>query len=78
MANYNIHTGNLIKTHLEKQERTKHWLAQKVGIDPSNFNRLLQKQYIDTDKLMKISLALKVDFFALLSQEYNKEQGFPQ
>ena len=70
--------GELIKSELEKQERTITWFAGKIGIDRSNAYRLLKKNSIDTDLLMKISLILGRDFFLLLSEDFRDRQSLQQ
>ena len=64
--------GILIKEELEKQERSITWFARKLSCDRSNIYRLFQKESIDTNLLVRISILLGKDFFSDLS-EYVKE-----
>lgn len=64
-----FHIGEIITKELKEQGRTKTWLAEQVHCDSSNFNRILKKQYIDMDLLLRISLALDKN----LSFDYFKE-----
>lgn len=59
-----IHLGQLIKTELERQERSVSWFAQKLSCDRSNVYRLFQKESIDTHLLARISIILNYNFFA--------------
>lgn len=59
--------GSLIKEELEKQERSISWFARKLSCDRSNVYRLFQKESIDTNLLVRISVLLGRDFFAELS-----------
>lgn len=59
--------GKLIKEELERQERTVTWFARRLSCDRSNIYRMFQKNSIDTDLLLRISLLLDHDFFQDLS-----------
>ena len=65
--------GILIKEELEKQERSITWFARKLSCDRSNIYRLFQKESIDTNLLVRISILLGKDFFSDLSV-YVKEK----
>ena len=65
--------GILIKEELEKQERSITWFARKLSCDRSNIYRLFQKESIDTNLLVRISILLGNDFFSVLS-DYVKEK----
>ena len=65
--------GILIKEELEKQERSVTWFARKLSCDRSNIYRLFQKESIDTNLLVRISILLGKDFFSDLS-DYVKEK----
>jgi len=62
MESTKFHIGSIILEELKKQERTKSWLAKKIGYDPSNFNRILQRPHIDTNILRQISIAMEKNF----------------
>lgn len=64
-----IHLGQLIKTELERQERTPTWLAKKINCDRTNIYRIFNRKSIDTDLLSRISTALNRNFFEDLSQQ---------
>ena len=64
-----IHLGQLIKTELERQERTPTWLAKKINCDRTNIYRIFERKSIDTDLLSRISTALNRNFFEELSQQ---------
>ena len=63
-----IHIGQLIKTELERQERTPTWLARKINCDRTNIYRIFERESIDTALLSRISTALNRNFFEELSQ----------
>lgn len=52
------HIGQVIKQELERQERTVVWLARKLSCDRSNIYRIFQKESIDTNLLVRISVIL--------------------
>ncbi|MBQ6084742.1 MAG: XRE family transcriptional regulator [Bacteroidales bacterium] len=68
--NDEIHIGKLIQRKLKEQERSGAWLARKLFTDPSNVSKIIRKQHIDTELLMRISLILNFDFFNYLSESY--------
>lgn len=63
-----VHIGKLIKTELERQERTPTWLAKKINCDRTNIYRIFNRESIDTALLSRISTALNRNFFEELSQ----------
>ena len=65
--------GILIKEELEKQERSITWFARKLSCDRSNIYRLFQKESIDTNLLVRISILLGKVFISVLS-DYVKEK----
>lgn len=58
-----LHIGQLIKSELEKQERTPTWLAKKINCDRTNIYRIFDRESIDTALLSRISTALNRNFF---------------
>ena len=67
-----VHIGNLIREKLKEDERSGAWLARKINTDPSNVSKILQRRHIDTELLMKISVALNFDFFNYYSSLLKK------
>ncbi|MDR2962221.1 MAG: XRE family transcriptional regulator [Bacteroidales bacterium] len=59
-----IPIGTIIQEQLHNRERSAAWLAKKLHCDASNFSKKLKKNSIDTELLMRISLALEYNFFA--------------
>lgn len=68
-----LHIGNLVKAELKRQERSIAWLAKQIGYTRQNLYHLLDRPYIYTDLLLKISDILDYDFFAYLSSEWQKK-----
>lgn len=64
--------GVFIKKEMERQAKTVGWLAKQLNCDRTNIYSIYRRQSIDTSLLFRISQALHFDFFALLSQEYNR------
>ena len=71
-----IHIGELIQEKLDENGQSVTWLAKKVYCDPSNFTKSLNKSYIDTDLLLLISKAMRIDFFKYYSDLLSHEIGF--
>jgi hypothetical protein len=63
----NIHIGKLIHQKLKEIDRSKAWLARQICYDPSSFCKLLKRNYMDTELLLRISLILNYDFFTVYS-----------
>lgn len=70
-----IHIGNCISECIQKSPFTKAEIARSINMNPANFNKLLKKKSIETDRLIEISLALAYNFFAAWNQDPNKDQG---
>ena len=70
-----IHIGNLIKQKLRQQERSNAWLARKLFMDSSNVSKMLKRQYIDTELLLRISIILEEDFFVYYSYVYSQNRN---
>jgi len=67
--------GELVRQELKAQERTIAWFARKLCIDRSNVYRLFQKNSVDTDLLMRISIVLNKDFFSILARGLEEKQN---
>ncbi len=73
-----IHIGQLIKAKLQQEERSGAWLARKLSMDASNVSKILQRQYIDTELLLRISTILNEDFFDKYSALYKQIKSAKQ
>lgn len=60
--------GQLIKEELYRQERTVTWLARKINCDRRNVYNVFERTYVDTELLLRISIALQTDFFVYYSR----------
>ena len=63
-----IHIGEEIRNELEAQGRSVLWLSQQLCCNRTNIYNIFQRDNISTDLLLKASIALKKDFFALYSR----------
>lgn len=70
---HTIHVGRTIRRHLEQHGISIAWLARQVKCDQSNLCKHLQQSHIYPELLLKISLVLKTDFFALYSDFISKQ-----
>ena len=57
------HIGHLIKEELTRQGRSIQWLSEQVGCSRQNMYYLLNRSFIYTDLLLRISDVLDYDFF---------------
>ena len=65
------HIGHLIKLELRKQGRTITWLAKQLECSRQNTYKILNRPWIYTDLLLKISIILDYDFFKCFSDYRN-------
>lgn len=72
MENSRLPIGKEIRAELLRQRRGAQWLAERLGCNRTNIYNIFARDGISTDLLMKISIALNRDFFALYSQQLNK------
>lgn len=64
--------GQLIEQELHRQERTTVWFARKLGCNRTNAYKIFKRTSIDTDLLMRISIILNHDFFALYTSQLSQ------
>ena len=64
-----IHIGKLIEEEMMRQERTPAWLARKINCARPNVYYIFRQESLNTDLLLRISQALKYDFFQYYSNE---------
>lgn len=65
------HIGHLIKEELRNQGRTITWLAKQLECSRQNAYKILNRPWIYTDLLLKISNILEYDFFKCFSDYRN-------
>lgn len=70
-----IHIGKLIQSQMEVEGRKVSWLAARLNCSRNCIYQIYQKEFIDTDKLLKISTLLDFDFFQYYT-EYIEENIF--
>lgn len=63
-----IHIGRLIEQELRRQERTPTWLARKINCERPNVYYIFSQPSINTEMLVRISRALRTDFFRAYSE----------
>lgn len=64
-----VHIGKLIEQELIRQERSPSWLAKKICCARPNIYYIFSKESINTDLLLRISIALNYDFFKIYSEQ---------
>jgi len=73
--NVNVDIGAAIRKKMSEQGTTTAWLARKVNSDRSNLRKQLYSTHIYPELLLKISIALKTDFFAYYSDYFRQTAG---
>jgi len=67
-----IDIGFAIRQKMKGQGTTIAWLARQINCDKGNLYRHLHRASIYPELLLKISIALKTDFFACYSNLYRQ------
>lgn len=62
-----IDIGLAVRHKMSEYGTTVSWLARQVGCDRGNLHKQLRNKHIYPELLLKISMALKTDFFACYS-----------
>jgi plasmid maintenance system antidote protein VapI len=70
-----IHIGELIRSKLAEKERTVVWLAKKLSCDRTNIYRIFDSHHINTELLLRISVALDYNFFSCYTSLFNDIQA---
>ena len=68
-----IDVGQMIKERLDAEKRGETWLAGEVKKNRSSVHNLLKKNSIDTETLLRISKALKFNFFKVYYDRIEEE-----
>ena len=58
-----LHFGYMILSELRKQRRSVAWFAKEMGSDRSNMYKLLARQHLNSDFILRASKLLNHDFF---------------
>lgn len=64
-----MHIGNEIRKVLKDREMTVVELASRLSCTRVNVYKIFEKHSIDTELLLRISIALEYDFFSLYNTE---------
>ncbi len=74
MTQNKVHIGLAIQEKLQELKLSKTEFGRRIGIPQQNVNRILEKDTIDTGKLVTISRALNFNFFELYTNVDHQEQ----
>ena len=72
-----VHIGKLIKQEMERQDRKPTWLAKKISCDRTNVYHIYKQESLNTEVIVRISLALNHNFFTDLAMEINSQMPMP-
>ena len=73
---HNIHVGQAIKKRLEELKMTKSDFAKAIGTPQQHINRILERDTMETKKLVKICQVLNYNFFTLFCEPDTPVQAF--
>jgi len=68
-----INIGKEIQRVMNERNETMNGLASSIGSYPSSISRLLDRDDVKSQMLLRISRALRFNFFKLIAQELEKE-----
>ena len=69
-----INIGTLIREKLEEQQQTIVWLSKQLCCSRTNVYKILNKNSIDTNELMRISKILHFNFFEIYAKEFQNSE----
>jgi transcriptional regulator with XRE-family HTH domain len=69
-----INIGELVQKRMDELGMTQSELARRVGTSSQNLGKMLKRSSIDTQRLLKLSKALRFDFFQYYSLQVQPEQ----
>ena len=69
-----IHFGKMILNELRKQRYSVTWFAQEMGSDRSNMYKLLSRQHLNSEFILRASKLLNYDFFGEASRLFHLEK----
>ena len=69
-----IHIGELIQKRMKELGMTRSELARRIGTSSQNLGKILKRSSIDSQRLFKLSEALKTDFFQYYSVMIKPEE----
>ena len=69
-----INIGRLIREKLEEQQQTIVWFSKQLCCSRTNVYKILNKNSIDTNELMRISKILHFNFFEIYAKEFQNSE----
>lgn len=68
IASKEVHIGQAIKKRIEELGMTKSEFGRLIGVPQQHINRILERDTMETKKLVKVCRALEFNFFALFCE----------
>lgn len=72
-----MHVGNLIKEVMDRKNVSAIELSNKIYCTRTHVYKIYTKESIDTNLLIRISIALEYDFFACISRMISNTNSKP-
>lgn len=69
-----MHIGKLIREQVDRQGKSVVWLANQLSCSRTNIYKIYERPSIDTGLLLRISLVLNFNFFALYTDKVDKQE----
>lgn len=71
-----IHIGHAIEKRRQELRMTKSELARRIGIPQQHINRMLERDTMETKRLVKVSEALDFNFFGIFCSNIQETSSF--
>lgn len=68
----NIHIGHIIQAQLKTDQRSVGWLAREIGCTRNHVYKIFAKPSLDSDLILKISVAMSFNFFQYYTAEFKQ------
>lgn len=65
-----IHFGKMILNELRRQRYSVAWFAKEMGSDRSNMYKLLERQHLNSEFILRAGKLLDYDFFGEASKVF--------
>ena len=67
-----IHIGSKIQEQLHTDQRSVSWLARQIKCTRNHCYKIFRKPTLDSDLLLRISIAMNFNFFQYYSTEFQQ------
>lgn len=70
-----VHIGRILEQTLHEKGKTVTWFAQELCCTRPNIYKIFRKENLDAELLWRASNILKLNLFALIAAEYERQSA---